>query len=127
MGGGGGGGANMTWMRLLRLFKMMKTLRVVRVVGVFRELRMLCKSIVKSFATIIWSMVLIPIMLYVFSIVFMMGLTMYLLDVPPAAREPTDVEAIQTYWLSIWSSTSSLFMAVTGGADWEEIAEPLKS
>eukprot|EP00929_Paragymnodinium_shiwhaense_P028945 TRINITY_DN16699_c0_g1_i5.p1 TRINITY_DN16699_c0_g1~~TRINITY_DN16699_c0_g1_i5.p1 ORF type:complete len:915 (+),score=207.49 TRINITY_DN16699_c0_g1_i5:76-2820(+) len=119
-------GAGMTFMRILRLGKMMKMLRVVRVMKVMRPLRMMLASILGSISTLMWSLLMMALIMYMFGLCFMHGCASYLSDKGGVVDDEV-LEGIVKYWSSVHQSTITLFMAVTGGSDWEPLAEPLKA
>jgi len=122
----GYGGSNMTWMRLLRLMKMLKMLRVVRVMRFFRELRMMLSSIIGSFGTLLWSILMLSLLTYIFGLCFLNAVTGYLEDTPRQEISEETMSLINDYWSSVFQSTVTLYMAVTGGSDWEPLAKPIR-
>jgi len=121
-----GSGANMTWIRLLRLLKMLKMLRVVRVMRFFKELRLMIASIVGSIATLFWSILMLTLMMYIFGLCFLQAVTGYLEESSATSVDQETVNLIKSYWSSVLQATISLYMAITGGCDWEQLAKPLK-
>jgi len=115
-------GGNASFLRIMRLMKMLKILRVVRLARMFKELRLIIHSIMGCVSSMIWSMILLFAIIFIFVIVFIQGCTMYMSEgnVP----EKVDQE-IQQYWGTIFKSMLSLFMAGTGGLDWDTAAKPL--
>jgi len=140
----GGGGMGVTWLRVLRLLKMVKMLRVVRVMRFFKVLRMMVASIIGSMSTLFWSVLMLAIMLYMFGLCFLQAVASYLQEaalthssgaaaltaeemIDAKAAHKDVVMAIEQYWGGVGASAISLYMAVTGGADWENIAFPIKA
>lgn len=117
------GGLSITWLRMLRLLKTMKMLRVVRVMRFFKTLRTMLSNVIASISTLFWSVLMLTIIMYMFGLVFMQALTGYLTT---ANKEAVDLAPIQQYWRSIFQSTVTLYFALTGGADWEAVAAPIK-
>eukprot|EP00927_Polykrikos_kofoidii_P060962 TRINITY_DN5585_c0_g1_i2.p1 TRINITY_DN5585_c0_g1~~TRINITY_DN5585_c0_g1_i2.p1 ORF type:complete len:871 (-),score=169.57 TRINITY_DN5585_c0_g1_i2:83-2695(-) len=115
---------NVTWLRLVRHFKMVKTLRMVRVMRFFRVLRMMVASIAGSMMILFWSILMVSLMMYIFGICFLMALMQHLQE-STSVDEDAMVGIVQ-YWGGVPASVVTLFMAVTGGADWEPLADPLK-
>lgn len=121
----GSGGANLTWMRVLRLLKMLKMLRVVRVMRIFRELRLMLHSVIYSLRSLMWTLLMLSLLLYIFGLCFLQGVTAFL------ASEGTDLEpsirdACLKYYGSVSEVMLTLYMTITGGLDWDLAAEPLK-
>lgn len=112
-----GPGGDYTWMRVLRLLKMLRMLRVVRVMRFFRELRLMLHSIIGSIRTLFWSMMMLALIMYIFGLCFVQAVQ--------EADEDLRREA-DDHWGSIMNSILTLYKAISGGADWEGLAEPLK-
>mmetsp|Transcript_43521 Transcript_43521/g.100171 ORF Transcript_43521/g.100171 Transcript_43521/m.100171 type:complete len:731 (-) Transcript_43521:143-2335(-) len=130
--GGLSSGADLTWLRMLRLLKMMKMFRVVRLMRFFKVLRTMISSIAGSLVMLFWAMLMLGLMMYMFGLCFIYGCSEYLMDVDtdhlldPESKDSQAVGGIRFYYRSIWMSTITLYMAVTGGSDWEPLAAPLK-
>jgi len=120
-----GSGIGITWLRVLRIVKTLKLLRVIRVMRFFQVLRRMVSSIVGSMGTLFWSILMISIMLYMFALCFLNAVTIYLND----NKEIDDavMEGIDLYWSSVSQAMMTLFWAVTGGADWEPLAAPVRA
>jgi len=123
---GASSGGSFTWLRLLRLLKMMKMLRVVRVMRFFRVLRMMLESITDGLTTLFWSILLLALVMYIFGLCFLQALSGYLLETPSDQVRSQVVDDIDTYWGGVATSTTTLYLAITGGADWEVLAGPVK-
>mmetsp|Transcript_10237 Transcript_10237/g.19450 ORF Transcript_10237/g.19450 Transcript_10237/m.19450 type:complete len:608 (-) Transcript_10237:91-1914(-) len=123
---GSDGGGDLTWMRLLRLLKMLKMLRMVRVMRAFRELRLMLRSVTGSITVLFWSMVMLFLVMYVFGLVFLQAATAYLSETPKQKLDKDTVSGIEEFWGDLGTSILTLYMVITGGYDWADIAEPLK-
>lgn len=77
--------------------------------------------------TLFWSILMISIMMYMFGLCFLNAVTMYLNDNPKKAIDDLVMEGIVAYWSSVPQSMMTLFWAVTGGADWEPLAMPIRA
>merc|ERR1712137_308097 len=118
---------NVTWMRLLRMLKMLKMLRMVRVMRFFRELRLMLYSIIGSARSLFWSLIMLLLILYIFGLAFLQAANAYIADTPEADIPTETRQALEEYWGSLRAAMTTLFEAITGGLDWEELAEPLKA
>jgi len=116
----------MTWIRLMRLSKMLKMLRMVRVMRFFKELRLMLGSIFACMATLLWSILMLTLMLYIFALGFLQAVTGYLEDSNATSIDQESVTLIRSYWSSVLQATVSLYMAITGGCDWEQLLKPLQ-
>jgi len=122
------GDTDVTWIRLLRLIKMLKMLRVIRVMKFFRVLRMMVSSIAGSMMTLMWSILMLGLMMLVFGLCFLQIIAGYLSDpsVLDSPNKEATLESIQMYWASVPQAIITLYYAVTGGADWEALAVPVR-
>jgi len=118
------GQTSFTGMRLLRLLKMCRIFRVVRVMRFFRELRVMLESIFGSIATLMWSIIMLTLVMYIFGLCFLQAVTGYLEG--PDAVTPENVSLIKIYWSGVSTATVTLYMAITGGQDWEQVVTPLR-
>jgi len=116
------GGVNITWLRSLRLFRMAKVLRVLRIVKSFKELRLILSCLMGSITNLIWSIVMIAIIVFMFSLVFVQQTAAYLADLPVEDREAGHVGAFGT----VERSMLNLYAAATGGQDWLVFYEALE-
>jgi voltage-gated sodium channel len=108
------GGVNITWLRSLRLFRMAKVLRVLRIVKSFKELRLILSCLMGSITNLIWSIVMIAIIVFMFSLVFVQQTAAHLADMPAEDREAGHIGDFET----VERSMLSLYAAATGGQDW---------
>jgi len=122
------GDTDVTWIRLLRLIKMLKMLRVIRVMKFFRVLRMMVSSIAGSMMTLMWSILMLGLMMYVFGLCFLQIIVAYLSDplVLDSPNKEATLDAVKMYWASVPQAIITLYYAVTGGADWEALAVPVR-
>eukprot|EP00403_Amphidinium_massartii_P009900 CAMPEP_0178429312 /NCGR_PEP_ID=MMETSP0689_2-20121128/30735_1 /TAXON_ID=160604 /ORGANISM="Amphidinium massartii, Strain CS-259" /LENGTH=456 /DNA_ID=CAMNT_0020051125 /DNA_START=114 /DNA_END=1484 /DNA_ORIENTATION=+ len=118
---------NVGWLRVLRLMKMMKIFRVVRLMRFFRVLRLIVSQIAGSMMMLFWASLVLFIMIFLFALCFAHGVTEYLLETPQSAIPGEAMGGIGHYWSSLGTSMTSLYLALAGGTDWEDIAAPLKA
>lgn len=116
------GGVNITWLRSLRLFRMAKVLRVLRIVKSFKELRLILSCLMGSFTNLIWSIVMIAIIVFMFSLVFVQQAAAYLAELPAEDREAGHIVDFET----VERSMLTLYAAATGGQDWLVFYEALQ-
>jgi len=120
------GGSQLTVLRLLRVLKMFKMLRVIRVMRFFQVLRTMVNSIAGSMMTLMWSILMLFMIMYVFGLCFLNAVSQYLEETSPSDINVTTIDGIRSYWSSVIQAMITLYFAVTGGADWEVLAQPLK-
>jgi len=92
----------------------------------FRELRLMLRSVTGSITVLFWSMVMLFLVMYVFGLVFLQAASTYMLETPSEKLDEETVKGIKEYWSSLGGSILTLYMVITGGYDWADIAEPLK-
>jgi voltage-gated sodium channel len=114
--------ANMTVMRMLRVLRIARALRVVRLIHFCKDLRLMVLSVIKSGTSLLWSLVLLSIIIYVFGIFLMQAVTQQLSE----KKLSDELGGQLLHWFGSLSATFySLFLAVTGGVSWIEISDPL--
>merc|ERR1719269_172646 len=69
---------------------------------------------------------MISIMLYMFGLCFLNAVTAYLNDTTASDISEATMTGIDLYWSSVPQSMMTLFWSVTGGADWEPLAAPIR-
>jgi len=98
---------------------------VIRVMRYFRELRNIIAAILGSFTTLIWAILAISLMMLVFGLALVNGISTYLADTHPARIPEALMEDIRWHWGSVPASVLTLYKATSGGSDWEPLAAPL--
>jgi len=114
-------GFSLTYTRLIRGLRMVRVLRVIRVMRFFRELRLMVCSIIQSLVSLSWALLLLVIIMYLFSIIFMHAAIMYFHD----GHNEATKQALQEHYGSVGTTMFSLLLAISGGVDWEDIVVPL--
>jgi len=120
---GGSNGNNITFIRLIRLLKLVKIFRIFRIMRFFHELRILLYSIAVSCRSLFWTAVLLTVVIYIFALIFVQGVTGHLTDHQQITVRD---DLLVLHWGGVETAMSSLYKASTGGVDWGEIADPLK-
>mmetsp|Transcript_45788 Transcript_45788/g.74415 ORF Transcript_45788/g.74415 Transcript_45788/m.74415 type:complete len:673 (-) Transcript_45788:8-2026(-) len=115
-------GLEVGYIRLLRVIRALRSFRIIRVLRFFRELRVMLLSIMNSIAPLMWAVLFLALTISVFSVVFLQGVTNFILDAQPGVDS---IEEVQQYYQSFPMAFFSLFMAITGGEDWINLVEPL--
>mmetsp|Transcript_79229 Transcript_79229/g.175708 ORF Transcript_79229/g.175708 Transcript_79229/m.175708 type:complete len:803 (+) Transcript_79229:92-2500(+) len=116
---GGVGSSSRNAMRIVRLLRIMRVLRVGRALRYVREFRKMIYSIQASMQTLIWSLVLLGLILYGFSILLSqsIGETLYM-HKDDGAAEPAQIKEIRSHFGSLGVTVISLFKAITNGISW---------
>lgn len=107
---------------LLRVAKILRTVRVLRIFHVMRfadELRLLVSCILHSSKSFFWSSVLMLLTVYVFG-VHLAQMTLF-----EIVKVDNDLYELTRWYGSVIRSMLSLFQALTGGVDWNDLVVPL--
>jgi len=112
------------FLRIVRLAKMVRLFRLIRLLRFFRSLRLLIYAIAKTLRALLWTMLLLTIILYSFSIMFTQAATTHIIDlgIPQSADPQSDVEK---YYGTMLRSCYTLFMSITGGVNWGVVVDIL--
>lgn len=113
---------NTSFLRIVKLARILKLLRVLRVVRCFRELRFILNSLMSSFGSTFWSLLLVALTIYIFGLIFLQATVRFLQENQLA---PAEEERLLRSWGSLTTAMTTLLQASTGGEDWGSIAEPL--
>jgi len=122
-------GFNFSFMRVLRILRLVRIARVVRILRLIRELRTIVSSILGSMRSLMWTVALLFLIIYVLGVC----LTQLVLDHRLAGMQEgkNDSEVIaaeatlETYFGSLIRSLLSLYQCITGGIDWDSLVSPL--
>mmetsp|Transcript_28807 Transcript_28807/g.72991 ORF Transcript_28807/g.72991 Transcript_28807/m.72991 type:complete len:612 (+) Transcript_28807:137-1972(+) len=114
--------SNLSFARVLKLLKMVRVIRIARIARVVRELRTLVSSIASSMKALIWTGMLLLLMIY------MVGI--FLTEVVAdhrfhGTKTPYGDEVLEYYYGNLLLCMLSLFEAITGGVDWNDLTRPL--
>jgi len=105
---------------IIRTFRLARLARLVRLVRLIPELKSMVYLILASMPSFFWTVTLMSLMLYVFSIHF----TEIATDMARSSSLTADEEeALEQYWGSLMMSMLSLYMAITGGVDWRNLTK----
>eukprot|EP00927_Polykrikos_kofoidii_P064750 TRINITY_DN6029_c0_g1_i1.p1 TRINITY_DN6029_c0_g1~~TRINITY_DN6029_c0_g1_i1.p1 ORF type:complete len:709 (+),score=96.97 TRINITY_DN6029_c0_g1_i1:82-2208(+) len=119
---------NISLIRMVRFMRVVRIVRIVRIMRCFRSLRILISSIFATLKALVWAMVLLSVIVYVFAIIFAAAVIHHLQDLPASVLEspPSDVVILQNYLGNTPRAIFTLFKSITGGMDWEIVAESLR-
>lgn len=122
-------------LRFMRPIRLARALRGVRVMRLFRyvgALRTLLLSIMSSIASLFWTIVLLVLLFYSFGVLLTQLVSDYCRD--QAIAETGDLNAspecrnlaYSRFWMSVPEAMLTLFMAISGGIDWDDALIPLQ-
>eukprot|EP00928_Gymnodinium_smaydae_P065646 TRINITY_DN4874_c1_g1_i3.p1 TRINITY_DN4874_c1_g1~~TRINITY_DN4874_c1_g1_i3.p1 ORF type:complete len:583 (+),score=58.03 TRINITY_DN4874_c1_g1_i3:167-1750(+) len=115
---------NFAIMRALRLVRLIRLARIVRVFRLFADLRSTVLAIILCFRSLAGALVILFFVIYIFAIFFTeIALNDRIdLDEDDARRAMLDVQ-----FGSMQLSMETLFVSITGGVDWYDIAASLNA
>jgi len=112
---------NMSVFRLIRLVKIIRMMRVIMVLRFFEDLRILLAAIGGTLKTTSLALLLIVVIIYVFAI----AIGQLVADHLRENKHVSSPENMQFYFGGLWPTVFSLYMSITGGVDWQDVAVPL--
>jgi len=106
--------------KIIKLFRIGRLMRIIRTVRIFTELRVMANMIWNSFRSLMWLFFILVGLGYCFALAIAQGAAMYLstTEVDHATR----AEMMDAFG-SVLITMYSLFMSMTGGRNWGEIAD----
>lgn len=117
--------ANPSVFRLLRLLRLARSFRSVRMLQFapwLYSLQLLLVCIKNSLAALLWSSMLIGLLVFVFAMIFVTGVSTY---VENAAQGDAHVEVLRTHFNSLPSAMVTLFIAFLGEVEFRDLIEVL--
>jgi len=106
--------------RVLRILRLVRVIRVARILRLIRELRMLVSSINNSLKSLLWTVMLLMLIIYLVSIY----LTQLVSDHRASTISDHEKE-LAHYYGSLGRTMLSLFESVTNGISWDVLVNPL--
>lgn len=114
---------NLSFMRILRVLRLVRIVRLVRVLRLIRELRTLVQSIASTMTSLLWTVVLLLLLIFVVGICFTQVVADVGLEAPQLIQEGTDTFE---YYGSLLRSVMSLYQSITSGISWRDASQPLE-
>jgi len=97
----------------------------VRFVSAFRELRLLISGLLGSARSLLWSIVLLGMVVYLFGIFFEQGVLTYISDGNKKEGALPRRDELLGYFGSIQVTMTTMFAVISGGEDWLTVMSPL--
>jgi len=120
---------NVTVQRLLRVLRLTRAIRLVRLVRFLRELRMMVVSVLQSASSLVWSLLMLGVTIYVFGIYFVqiVAYSVYRVEegLGDGHVEEQQLSILKDRFGSLVMAGFTLYQAVTGGLNWGHIGEAL--
>eukprot|EP00929_Paragymnodinium_shiwhaense_P059522 TRINITY_DN29801_c0_g1_i4.p1 TRINITY_DN29801_c0_g1~~TRINITY_DN29801_c0_g1_i4.p1 ORF type:complete len:640 (-),score=150.04 TRINITY_DN29801_c0_g1_i4:733-2652(-) len=126
---------NFRVLRVLRILRLVRILRVVRVLHLISELRTIVSSISGSLKSLGWTIILLLLLMYIVAVFFTQSVSAHINirtnGDPLTGREPRPLSVgevlLQEHFGSLGDAVLTLWQAMSGGIDWENLATPLKN
>ena len=103
----------------LRMLRLARIMRLARVIHLLVELRSMVASIVACLRPLIWAAVLFGMLVYTVAVTLTESANHL-----RAAQNSTH-SALDSYFSSLGTAAITLWMCITGGIDWKNVADPL--
>ncbi|CAK0808210.1 unnamed protein product [Prorocentrum cordatum] len=120
---------NVTYFRSLRVVKVAKALRLVRVITGAVQLRNIFICIIGSLMNLIWSIVMLAVVLYMFSLGMVISAATHLQEMGEGTTDSAESlrEDLLSMYGSVQQSMLTLYQATTGGEDWSVSFDTISS
>jgi len=112
-------------LRILRLARSARGLRIIRLLRFIRPLRLLVFSIAVTLKSLVWSIILLFIIIYLFSILFADANLAHFTSGGHTPPEVLTDQDLQAHFGSVQTSMHTLFRAISGGLEWRHAANSL--
>jgi len=112
-------------LRVLRIIRLMRLLRIVRFVSAFRELRLLISGLLGSTRSLLWSVVLLAVVIYLFGVFFEQGVLTYITEGNKKEGALPRRDELLGYFGSLEVTMTTMFGVISGGEDWMTVMSPL--
>merc|ERR1712032_749361 len=106
---------NIRIIRMLRIVRLSRCLRIGRLVQFVSALRTFIYSVLATMTSLLWTLVLLVMIMYVFGTIFTQSCIDYLV-----ADSPNDPR-FKEFWGGLPASMFTLFKAISGGVSWHDV------
>lgn len=113
-------------LRILRLLSLLKVISVYRVACQVKPLRILLNALVGTLGTLLWSLVMLSLIIYLFSLLMVTRVANYMRD-EGASLDPQLEESLLNAYGGVWLTCRNLFFLSFAGQDWDSFLVPLYS
>lgn len=117
-------GGNFSFMRVMRVLRLIRVLRLVRLLRLISELRTIVDSLIGSLRSLLWTLALLFLLIYIIGLFFTQLVAAHMVSLDPIVFGPDEV-LFEAYYGSLPRTILSLFQAMSGGVDWDNMAQPL--
>jgi voltage-gated sodium channel len=120
--------ANFSFMRIMRILRLIRVVRLVRLLHLIQELRTLVSSLLGSLKSLMWTMALLLLLIYIISVYFTQVVSDHRLltkNEENGEASSEELDDLYRFFQSVPRAILSLFQAMSGGIDWDSLANPL--
>lgn len=110
---------NFGFLRILRTLRVVRIMRLARVLHLVVELRTMVSSIVASLKPLFWATLLFSMLIYAVAVAMTQISNEY------RASNGSDGQ-LERYFCSLGTATLALWECISGGMDWQDMAQPLQ-
>eukprot|EP00927_Polykrikos_kofoidii_P083784 TRINITY_DN8660_c0_g1_i1.p1 TRINITY_DN8660_c0_g1~~TRINITY_DN8660_c0_g1_i1.p1 ORF type:complete len:643 (-),score=80.46 TRINITY_DN8660_c0_g1_i1:82-2010(-) len=114
---------NLNVLRIIRFLRLTRLLRFIRLLRAFRELRVVIMSIISCIKSLVWTMVLLAVVVYLMAVL----LLMIIASSEKRVFEDTDLGKLRRlYYQDLLRAMVTLFQTITGGVGWDDVSKPIE-
>jgi len=113
---------NVGFLRVLRMMRVSKILRIFRALRFLSEFRLMANCVLGSMISLVWSCLFLLLTLMVSALVFVQSITTFRIEHP----DHNDSHLLDWFG-SVPSAMLVLFMGTTGGMDWGDVYDVVKT
>jgi len=113
-------------LRIFRVARLVRLLKIAKYLSFLRELRLMIFGMIASLRSLLWSFVMLALVVYVFSIVFVQAAVSFLQSNNFDGELAELREAYIEWFGSIQLSMRTLLVAISGGTDWIQFCQMLE-
>jgi len=117
-------GLNFSFMRVLRVLRLVRIMRMIRILRLIHELRTIVTSIMGSMKSLLWTVTLLFMLVYVFAVFLTQQVLDYRVSLEGDETHAHDARIFHLFG-TLSRSILTLYQAISGGIDWDNLAEPL--
>jgi len=113
--------ATFTAARLCRVIRFVRIIWILRFLRFMQQLRTIIVSILGTARTLLWTVLLLFMIIFIFSVVLTQIVTSFLMDNMDSPYK----DQLSSYFSDVGSCCLMLFQAITNGLDWNQTLTPL--
>lgn len=112
--------------RVMRIFRLIRVMRFIRILSAFSALRMLVVSIIDSLRSLVWTLVLIFLAMFITSVYFTQIVTDHKLK-HMGDRQLDEDDNLLIFYGTLDRTMLTLYQTISEGLHWDVAMEPLRS